>query len=115
MDLGSSDDGADIALGGSAFPQVPLDADVSHGHDFDIQSVSSAELPDMHDDLDGLDLRPAGMSGSSDTEACSYRTGSDMGDVGMQLGSASSQGGAATVTEMAWISTVAVTRRRKLQ
>ena len=65
---------------------------------------------------DGLELRPAGMCGSSDTEACSYRMGSDMGDVGMQLGSSSNQGGAATVTEMAWISTaVAVTRRRKLQ
>ena len=98
MDLGSSDDGTEIALEGSAFPQALLDA---------------AELPE-HDDLDGLDLRLAETCGSSDTENCSYRTSSDVGDVGMQL-SSSSQGGAATVTEMAWISTVAVTERRKLQ
>ena len=32
------------------------------------------------------------MDDSSDTEAWSYRTGSDNGDVGMQLGSSSSQG-----------------------
>ena len=95
MELDSSDDGADIAQEGSAFPQALLDVDVSHGHDVDNQSVSSAECPDMHDDLgglDGLDLRPAEMHGSSDTEAWSYRTGSDNGDVGMQLGSSSSQG-----------------------
>ena len=92
MELDSSDDGVDIAQVGSAFPQALLDADVSHGHDVDNQSVSSAECPDMHDDLDGLDLRPAEMHGSSDTEAWSYRTGSDNGDVGMQLGSSSSQG-----------------------
>ena len=83
--LDSSDDGADIAQEGSAFPQALLDVDVSHGHDVDNQSVSSAECPDMHDDFDGfdgLDLRPAEMHGSSDTEAWSYRTGSDNGDVG---------------------------------
>ena len=33
MELDSSDDGADIAQEGSAFPQALLDADVSHGHD----------------------------------------------------------------------------------
>ena len=95
MELDSSADGVDVAQEGSAFPQALLDADVSHGHDVDNQSVSSAECPDMHDDLDGLDgldLRPAEMHGSSDTEAWSYRTGSDNGDVGMQLGSSSSQG-----------------------
>ena len=30
---------------------------------------------------------------SEDTEACSYRAGSDMGDVGMQLDSSSAEGG----------------------
>ena len=85
MELDSSDDGADIAQQGSAFPQALLDA-------ADNQSVSSAECPDMHDDLDGLDLEPAEMHSSSDTEALSYRTGSDNGDVGMQLGSSSGEG-----------------------
>ena len=34
------------------------------------------------------------MEGSSeDTEACSYRAGSDMGDVGMQIESSSAEGG----------------------
>ena len=91
MGAGPSDGDADRAQEGSAFPQALLDADVSHGHDVDNQSVSSAECPDMHEDLD-LDLRPAEMHGSSDTEAWSSRTGSDNGDVGMQLGSSSSQG-----------------------
>ena len=55
MDLGSSDDGTEIALEGSAFPQALLDADVIHGHYVGNQSVSSAECLDMHDDFDGLD------------------------------------------------------------
>ena len=90
MELDFSDDGADIAQGGSAFPQALLDVDVSHGHDVDNQSVSSAGFHDLGG-LDGLYLRPAETQGSSD-KVWSYRTGSDNGDVGMQLGSSSSQG-----------------------
>ena len=78
MELGSSDDCADIAQEGS-----------------DTHSVSSAELP-CNADLDGLDdhVQLAEMCGSSDTDACPSRTESDMSDnMGMQLGSTSDEGG----------------------
>ena len=52
--LDSSGDGVGIAQEGSAFPQAILDVDVSHGHNVDNRSVSSAEWVDVHDDLDGL-------------------------------------------------------------
>ena len=116
MDLGSTDSGrSSFAQEGSASPR-----------DFSCNSESSIELLVTQDNCDGFDSLPVEMGGSSDdTEVCPYRSGSDMGDdragsdmgdEGMQLVSSSAErGGAAPVTEMAWISTVPVTGRRKLQ
>ena len=82
MDVGSSDGATDSAQEGSASPQAFYN------------SESSLELLVTQDNRDGFDPLPAGMDGSSeDTEACSYRAGSDMGDVGMQIESSSAEGG----------------------
>ena len=66
------------------------DSDSSNLSCLDVESTSSAELPDMRDDLDGPDRRC-----SSNAQVCSSRMGSSLGaeSMGMQVRSSSSEDG----------------------